>query len=90
MRNKSVLRKLLGLCVATVVVVGRELHEAGDRGRSKLVVWVRRKSRVRDRCGRCGRCGVVAPWFDNGGGTRRWRHIDMGMAPVISLPRLLV
>jgi transposase len=23
---------------------------------------------------------VVAPWFDNGGDERRWRHIDMGMA----------
>ena len=77
MRDKSVLRKLLGLCVATVVVVGRELHEAGDGGRSKLVVKVRRRARVR---GRCGRCGVVAPWFDNGGGERRWRHIDVGMA----------
>jgi transposase len=76
-RDNSVLRKLLGLCVLTVVVVGRELHEAGDGGRSKLVVWVRRRARVR---GRCGHCGVVAPWFDNGGGERRWRHIDMGMA----------
>jgi transposase len=76
-RDNSVLRSLLGLCVATVVVVGRELVEAGDGGRSKLVVWVRRRTRLR---GRCGRCGEVAPWFDNGGGERRWRHIDMGMA----------
>ena len=76
MRDNSVLRRLLGLCVSTVVV-RRELHEGADGGRSKLVVWVRCRARVR---GRCGRCGVVAPWFDNGGGTRRWRHIDMGMA----------
>ncbi len=77
MRGNSVLRKLLGLCVLTVVVVGRELHEGEDGGRSKLEVWVRRRERHR---GRCGRCGVGAPWFDNGGGERRWRHIDMGMA----------
>ena len=77
MRDNSVLRKLLGLCVSTVVVVGRELRDGGDGGRSNLVVWVRRRVGVR---GRCGRCGGVAPWFDNGGGERRWRHIDMGMA----------
>jgi len=76
-RDKSVLRKLLGLCVFTVVVVGRELVEGNDGERSKLVVWVRRRARHQ---GRCGRCGVAAPWFDNGGGGRRWRHIDMGVA----------
>ena len=77
MRDNSVLRKLLGLCVFTVVVVGRDLVEDADGGRSKLVVWVRRRARHR---GRCGRCGVVAPWFDNGGGERRWRHVDVGFA----------
>ena len=30
MRDKSVLRKLLGLCVSTVVVVGRELVEGHE------------------------------------------------------------
>ncbi len=91
MRDNSVLRKLLGLCVSAVVVVARELFEPEDGGRSNLVVWVRRRARVR---GRCGRCGVAAPWFDNGGGERRWRHIDMGMstcdlvaeAPRVSCP----
>jgi transposase len=75
-RDNSVLRSLLGLCVSTVVVVGRELHDDGGV-RSNLVVWVRRRARAR---GHCGRCGVVAPWFDNSGGERRWRQIDMGMA----------
>ena len=77
MRDNSVLRSLLGLCVATVVVVGRELEKGAQGGRSKLVVCVRRRVRAR---GRCGRCGRAAPWFDNGGGARRWRHIDMGVA----------
>jgi transposase len=76
-RDNSVLRKLLGLCVSTVVVVGRELVDGPDGGRSKLVVRVRRRERHR---GRCGRCGEVSPWFDNGGGERRWRHIDVGFA----------
>jgi transposase len=90
-RDKSVLRKLLGLCVFTVVIVRQELYEGVEGGRSKLVVWVRHRARVR---GRCGRCAVVAPWFDNGGGERSWRHIDMGMgtcelvadAPRVSCP----
>ena len=73
MRVKSVLIKLLGLGV-TVVVTGWNLEE-GER--AKLVVWVRRKAGVR---GRCGRCAVAAPWFDNGGGQRRWRHVDVGFA----------
>jgi transposase len=72
-RVKSVLIKLLGLGI-TVVVTGWNLEE-GER--AKLVVWVRRKAGVH---GRCGRCGVVAPWFDNGGGQRRWRHVDVGLA----------
>jgi transposase len=76
-RDNSVVRKLLGLCVLTVVVVGRELVEDAGGGRPNLVVWVRRRARRR---GRCGRCGVLAPWFDNGGGERRWRHIDVGFA----------
>ena len=44
MRDKSVLRKLLGLCVATVVVVGRELLEGGEGGRDRLDVWVRTRA----------------------------------------------
>ena len=77
MRDKSVLRKLLGLCVSTVVVVGRELVEGRGGGRDRLDIWLRAKVGVR---GRCGKCGTVSPWFDKGGGERRWRHIDMGMA----------
>ena len=91
MRDKSVLRKLLGLCVSTVVVVGRELLEGGEGGRDRLDVWVRTKVGVK---GRCGKCEVVCPWFDNGGGERRWRHVDvcfatcelLAAAPRVSCP----
>ena len=78
MRVKTVLRKLLGLCRATVIV-GWELADgAGDEGaRPKLVVWVRTKVRRR---GRCGRCGTLASWYDRGDGQRRWRHIDVAFA----------
>ena len=79
MRVKSVLRKLLGPRASAVVIVGWELVEDADGGRPKLVVKVRRRARQR---GRCGRCGAVAPWFDNGGGERRWRHFDVGFEPV--------
>lgn len=77
MRDKSVLRRLLGLCVSTVVVLGRELVEVHEGGRDRLDVRVRTKASAR---GRCGKCGVVSPWFDNGGGERRWRHVDVCFA----------
>jgi len=76
-RDKSVLRKLLGLCISAVVVCGQRLVVGGEGGRDRLDVWVRTRRRAK---GRCGRCGVVSPWFDRGGGERRWRHIDMGFA----------
>ena len=76
MRVTSVPRKLLGL-YASVVICGFELTEAGGGGRPKLVVTLRRKSGTR---GRRGRCGVVARCFDNGGGPRAWRHVDISFA----------
>ena len=76
MRVKSVLIALLGLGHA-VVLCGWEFvtGEAGER--AKLVVTVRPRARRR---GRCGRCEATAPWFDQGGGSRRWRHLDVGFA----------
>lgn len=73
MRVKSLLTKVLGLCRA-VVICGWELHQ-GDRPR--LEVRVRTKAGRRRRC---GRCETPAPWYDRGGGERRWRHIDVGFA----------
>jgi transposase len=72
-RVKSVLIALLGLGHA-VVLGGWELVTGEDRQRPTLVVTIRPWAR------RCGRCGEVTPWFDRGGGTRRWRHIDIGFA----------
>lgn len=63
----------LGLGRETVVR-SWELHD-GDRPR--LEVWIRVKARRR---GRCGRCGELASFYDQGGGQRRWRHIDVGFA----------
>ncbi|HEX6475798.1 MAG TPA: ISL3 family transposase [Acidimicrobiales bacterium] len=77
MRIKSVLIKVLGLGRA-VVVCGWELQEPrAEGGRPNLVVRVRSKA---GRPGRCGRCGAVSPWFDRGGGERRWRHVDVAYA----------
>lgn len=73
MRVKKLLKKLLGLCRETVIC----RWELQDRGRPHLVVWVR--TRVRRR-GRCGRCGELAAFYDQGGGERRWRHLDAGFA----------
>jgi hypothetical protein len=73
-RVKSVLKTVLGLCAA-VVICGAEL--VADKDRPTVVVRIRPKA---GRKGRCGRCGSVSPWFDNGGGERRWRHVDVGYA----------
>lgn len=73
MRVKTLLRNVLGLCRA-VVIVGFELH---DGERPRLEVRVRTKA---GRSGRCGRCGTVASWYDQGGGERRWRHVDVAFA----------
>ena len=77
MRIKKVLMVVLGLCRG-VVVCGWELEDGGGRGvRGRLVVW---GGVLGGRLGRCGRCGAGAPWFDRGGGERRWRHVDVGYA----------
>lgn len=74
MRVKKLLMKVLGFD-RTVVIVDGGLDETG--GRPRLTVWVRAKVQRR---GRCGRCGEPAAWFDQGGGLRRWRHLDVGYA----------
>ena len=73
MRFTKVVKKLLGLA-REVVIRSCELVESQD-SRPTLVVHVRLKHRRR---GKCGRCGSLSPWFDKGGGQRRWRHLDVG------------
>ena len=76
MRFTKILRLALGLGRA-VVITGWELVDGGDARRACLVVSLRRRAHER---GRCGRCDGQAPWYDRGGGRRRWRHIDIGFA----------
>lgn len=77
MRVNKVLKKVLGLG-HDVVITGRELVEVDDENvRPKLEVRVRLRTARR---GRCGRCGAKAPWYDQGDGERRWRHLDVGYA----------
>ena len=75
MRVKKLLMKVLGFCSETVIG-GWQLEEPDGR-RPRLTVWIRAKVRRR---GRCGRCGESASFYDQGGGERRWRHIDVGHA----------
>jgi transposase len=58
-----------------VVIIDAEVVAGG---RPRVDVWVRPKVRRRGRCGRC----AAAAWLDNGGGQRRWRHLDAGFATV--------
>ncbi len=72
MQFKEVLVAVLGLCCVT----GWALVE---RGGQRPLVEVSVRAKVRPR-GRCGRCGVEASFYDQGGGQRRWRHVDVGYA----------
>jgi len=74
-RVSKVVRAICGFS-REVVIIGVEV---ADRSRPRLAVHVRPKVRRR---GLCGRCGQPASWLDNGGGARRWRHLDAGFATV--------
>lgn len=76
MRVPKLLRSLLALPRAAVVIDWHLVPET-PQTRADLVVWVRQKARKK---GRCGRCGTRASWFDQGGGQRSWRHVDVGYA----------
>ena len=74
MRVSTLLRSLAGLCRATVIT-GWFLDRSQDH--PELVIEVRVRS---DRARSCGRCGQRAKGYDQGGGVRRWRHVDLGFA----------
>jgi len=57
-------------------------------GRPHLLIAVRTRPTRKLRCGRCGR---VAAGYDQGGGVRMWRHIEIGWATcalVAAAPRV--
>lgn len=76
MRNTRIWQRVLDLPRVVIESMAVEETEDGDL----LVVGVRvRKGAVR----RCGQCGRRAPWYDRGGGRRRWRHLDFGVVKVV-------
>ncbi len=68
MRGARVFARLLGLGGAVVEQV--RIDEDG-------AVVVEARPRVRERS-RCGLCGRRSPGYDQGGGRRRWRGLDLG------------
>jgi len=68
-RNASVWQRVLGL--VSTVIEAMEFDDDIDA----IVVSVRPRKGARRRCGRCGR---RSPWYDRGGGRRRWRGLDLG------------
>jgi transposase len=72
-RNASLWRALLG--VENTVIEDVEFDEEAE----VVVASVRP---LRAGRGRCGACGVRAPWYDSGGGRRRWRGLDLGTMQV--------
>lgn len=78
MRVNKVLKKVLGLD-RRVVIRGWDLTGDDDTSKARPALEVRVRRRV-SRRGPCGRCGASAPWYDQGDGERRWRHIDVGYA----------
>lgn len=75
MRVSKVLKSVCGFGREVVILAVEVIEGPRDR----VVVDVRPKRRRR---GRCGRCGELGSWLDNGGGVRRWRHVDAGYATV--------
>ena len=78
MRVSKVLKAICGFG-REVVIISTEVLATPRGRRGEVEVFVRPKRRKR---GRCGRCGASAPWLDNGGGARRWRHLDAGIVKV--------
>ncbi|RFS45618.1 transposase family protein [Micromonospora craniellae] len=66
---------MLGLERTVVEAAEFAVDDAGEY----LAVAVRpRKKAAR----RCGQCQTRAPWYDNGGGRRWWRGLDLGVLRV--------
>lgn len=76
MRSTRIWQRLLG--VPQVVIESLTIEDADDG--EVVVVGVRAGKGAARRCGRCGR---RAPWYDQGWGRRRWRHLDFGTTRVV-------
>lgn len=75
MRVSKVLKAICGFSREVVIMSAEVVEEP------RLVLRVQVRAKVRKR-GCCGRCGARSPWFDQGDGTRLWRHVDAGFATV--------
>ena len=78
MRGSKLLKAICGFG-REVVLISTKVLETPRGQRGEVEVFVRPKRRDR---GQCGRCGASASWLDNGGGARRWRHLDAAMVKV--------
>lgn len=75
MLGARVIHRMLGLERTVVESAEFAVDDAGEY----LAVAVRpRKKAAR----RCGQCRARAPWYDNGGGRRWWRALDLGVLRV--------
>lgn len=75
MLSVRVIHRMLGLERTVVEAAEFAVDDAGEF----LAVAVRpRKKAAR----RCGQCQTRAPWYDNGGGRRWWRALDLGVLRV--------
>ncbi len=75
MSQHRVWKRVLG--VEHTVIESVDLD--GDEGAETVVVKVRP---TRSRRGRCSRCGRRSAGYDQGGGRRRWRALDLGSVVV--------
>ena len=57
------------------MVEGFDIVDDQAKGRLVLTAQVRPYRRAKPRC---SRCGVRCPGYDQGGGPRRWRALDLG------------
>ena len=73
MRATTLVGRLIG--VEQAVVEGFDIVDDQAKGRLVLAAQVRPYRRAKPRC---SQCGVRCPGYDQGGGQRRWRALDLG------------
>ena len=73
MRATTLVGRLIG--VEEAVVEDFDIVDDQAKGRLVLTARVRPYRRAKPRC---SRCGMRCPGYDQGGGSRRWRGLDLG------------